>query len=108
MEYYLNEDDPVDNTWLKDNLGWLEEEKNKILNISLIEGIDINYPGFKQVIHLPNNKDSIINQDRDGLMTIFNKFLEECTDNLEYCLSTNVDNKNMIVNIFLLPIVESA
>lgn len=108
MEYYLKEDNPVNNNWLKDNLGWLEEgEENKILNMSLIDGIYTNYSNFEQIVHLPNS-DSIMNRDNTNLMTILNKFLDNCNDNLKYYLSTTIDNKNMIINIFLLPMVESA
>jgi len=109
MEYYLKKDDPVNDKWLEDNLGWLkEEEKNKILNLSEIKRIDTNYSDFEQIIYLPNNPDSIITNTNNKLNNILNKFLEECNDDLTYFISTNIDIKNMIINIFLLPIVESA
>lgn len=104
MESYLKEEDPVSLDWLEKNLGWLDEiDNNKILNLSIVRNIYLNHSDFNRVIHLPNNKKS-----SESLESVLETFVEECNDDLSYFLSQDVDHKNKIVNIFLLPIVESA
>jgi len=102
MESYLKEEDPVNLEWLEENLGWLEHD-SKILNSSEVRNIYVNYSDFEQVIHLPNNR-----KCSGALDTVLKDFVEECTDDLNYFLSTEIDKKRMTVNIFILPIVESA
>lgn len=106
MESYLKEEDPVGSEWLEKNLGWVEEINNsgRILNVSGVRNVCINHSEFEHVIHLPNNRKSF-----KPLEEVLKTFLEEeCTDNLNYFLSTEIDRKNNVINIFILPIVESA
>jgi len=104
MESYLKEEDPVSLEWLEKNLGWLEKvDDNKILNLSVVRSIYLDYSDFQRVVHLPNNKKSF-----EPLDSVLESFIEECNNDLNYFLSTEIDHKNKTINIFVLPVVESA
>lgn len=104
MESYLKEEDPVSLEWLEKSLGWLEKvDDNKILNLSVVRSIYLNYSDFQRVVHLPNNKKSF-----ESLDSVLESFIEECNNDLSYFLSTEIDHENKTVNIFVLPVVESA
>lgn len=104
MESYLKEEEPVDFEWLKNNLGWLDKvPNNKLLNLSAVRNACLDHSNFRQVIHLPDSK-----EEYDSLEIVLEKFIEECNDDLNYFLSLEIDNKEKTINIFVLPIVESA
>ena len=104
MESYLKEEDPVSLKWLEENLGWLEKvDDNRILNLSLVRNTYLEYSDFQRVVHLPNNKKSF-----ESLDNVLENFIKECNNDLSYFLSTEIDHKNKTINVFVLPVVESA
>jgi len=100
MESYLKEKKPINLEWLETALGELD---NNILNLSVCRSMTLDYPEFKQVVHLPDNKKSL-----EPLDIVLKTFVKECDDDLDYFLSPEIDHKNMVINIFVLPVVESA
>jgi len=104
MESYLKEEEPVDFEWLKDNFGWSDKvPNNKLLNLSLVRNACLDHSNFRQVIHLPDS-----NEEYGSLDIVLEKFIEECNDELNYFLSFEVDEEKEVIDIFVLPIVESA
>jgi len=103
MESYLKEGAPMTVDELFGSRELVNEEMKKISNEIEITRILQEYPTYDQTISLPDDRQLCI--PLEAAIEIFEK---ECTDSLIYFLSTDIDHKNKNVNIFIIPIIESA
>jgi hypothetical protein len=107
MESYLKEKDPVEEDKQIDIekliVEFDEDYRKRFSNLIYAQSVTSYYPDFKKVIHLPNN-----NKEMKSIDSVLKKYIESCTDNLEYYLSVKIDVDINTINIFVVPIVESA
>lgn len=80
-----------------------EDYKNRFSNLLHVESISEKYSKFKKIVYLPDGSIAT-----GSLEFILSKFIDECTNELNYYLSVKVDDYKEVVSISIIPIVESA
>lgn len=81
-----------------------DNSNDKFINLDHTKNIVAANPECKQLIHLPDNR-CIVDKNIDQVIEIFE---EENSDDLQYMVQPNINIKNMLINISIIPIVKSA
>jgi len=85
------------------NQSLLNYSQNQI-TINDLPTLNLRYPNFKQIVHLPNGK----NVETVDSNEVIVDYIKTKTDDLNYTIFIKKEEINNVVNIIVFPITESA